>query len=152
MTKANYTEEADRLAKAIDIAIEAFQKFTKKDWDEKVVQHCVKVYSEIKDSCVNPETKFKTLGSLRYSINDVLTYFQESSGQDVEYFWQQVKLQELGYKRKNRLSKILKRNRIKDQTEYDFIIDVLVPYQQEGIITPDEVIAINQMIQKFESK
>lgn len=67
-------------------------------------------------------------------------------------FWGKIKEAKLPYKRENRLAKILKRKKIKDDMEYDFIIDVLVPYQQEGLINEDEVFLLNNLIGDFENK
>jgi len=78
--------------------------------------------------------------------------FQEGSGNHVEAFWKEIKNAGLPFKRENKLVKILKRGKIKNALEYDFIIDVLVPYQQEGLLTQEEVVLLNQMIGEFENK
>ncbi|WP_218918533.1 hypothetical protein [Flectobacillus major] len=92
------------------------------------------------------------MASLKYSIDEVFTYFQEGNGQTVEKFWEKIKEAGLPYKRENKLVKILKRKRIKDDIEYDFVIDVIVPYQEEGLISADEVALLNQWIGDFEEK
>ena len=110
------------------------------------------VHREWKKGLFECDPKYQNLASLKYRVNDVLTYFQEASGAGVEYFWQQIAEQQLGYKRENKLAKILKRNRIKDDIEYDFIIDVIMPYQQEHIITSEEVSILNDLLLKFKEK
>jgi len=87
---------------------------------------------------------------LSFVIVEVLTYFQESSGEAVNYFWQQIENTGLDFKRENKLNKIMKRKKIKTLIEYDFIIDVLVPYQQVGLINDEEVKALNKMLLEFE--
>jgi hypothetical protein len=46
------------------------------------------------------------------------------------------------------LVKILKRKKINNKAEFDFIIDVRVPYQQEKLINID---LLNKLISEFES-
>jgi hypothetical protein len=36
--------------------------------------------------------------------------------------------------------------------EYDFIVDVLVPYQQEGLITQTDADLLGQMLAQFEQR
>ncbi|MNR58468.1 hypothetical protein D3C85_1794780 [compost metagenome] len=48
--------------------------------------------------------------------------------------------------------KILRRKKIKDIHEYDFVIDVIVPYEQEGLMNHDEVILLNDLIAQFETR
>lgn len=150
MSKRNYEEEAKSLSKAIDVAVDSFKKFSPKDFNEFHLDHVIKTYLSWKEGLFNPEPKYKNLKSLQYEIEAVFTYFQESSGATVDYFWQQINNLQLGYKRVNKLEKILKRKRIKNDIEYDFIIDVLVPYQQENIITSDEVNIINNLLADYE--
>jgi len=68
----------------------------------------------------------------------------------VDYFWQEIKLAGLDFKRENKLGKILKRKKINNRIEYDFIIDVFVPYQQEGLISGDEVELLNKLLADYE--
>ncbi len=138
------------LCKAIDIAIESVKKFPPKGFDNNHLDHFVKTYLEFRHGVLNPAPQYKNGKSLSYKKNDVLTYFQEGTGDAVHYFWKQVNELNLGYKRENKLAKILKRQKIKDQIEYDFVIDVLVPYQQEGLISESDAKAISEMILEFE--
>ncbi len=48
------------------------------------------------------------------------------------------------------MTKIMKRKKINNTHEYDFVIDVIVPYEQEGLITLDEVVLLNNLISQFE--
>jgi len=148
----HYIQEAQRLGKAIDIAIDSFLKYTPKDFEQKHTDHMVKVYQSLKEGLFNGDARWQNLTSLKYLVNDVFIYFQESSGAGVDYFWRQIADQKLGYKRENKVAKILKRNRIKDDIEYEFITDVMVPYEQENIITAEEAKILNELLVKFESK
>jgi len=150
MSKFNYEEQAKQLSLAIDIAVKAFQEYPPKNWEAVPIQQVIKTYLTWKNELENSDPKYKNSKSFSFRINDVLTYFQEDSGETVNYFWQQINNEGLEYKRENKLLKIIKRKKIKSQIEYDFIIDVLVPYQQERIIIPEEVILLNKLLHTFE--
>ncbi|MBF4494234.1 hypothetical protein IRZ83_13390 [Flavobacterium sp. JLP] len=154
-----YKIAAENLAKAADIAITVFQKFPPQGWKEhyvskekKQITHFIDLYKEWKHNFLNPQPKFATMQSLKYDIDSIFTYFQEGHGNCVEEFWKEIKSQNLPYKRENKMVKILKRKKIKDINEYDFVIDVIVPYEQEGLITHDQVTLLNDFIAQFEAK
>ena len=48
--------------------------------------------------------------------------------------------------------KILKRKKINNDIEYDFVTDVIVPYKQEGLITEEEMTLLGTYLDKFEEK
>jgi hypothetical protein len=152
MSQTKYEQAVEHLSKAIDIAIDVIKEIPPKDWKDEDILHFSNVYLEYKNEAQNPEPKFANLTSLKYSINDILTYFQECSGKAVDEFWIRIKEQGLPYKRENKLAKILKRKKIKNDIEFDFVIDVLVPYQQEKLIDENEVILLNQLIAEFEMR
>ncbi|KQO25830.1 hypothetical protein ASF10_23645 [Flavobacterium sp. Leaf82] len=147
-----YQEESISLAKASDIAINMIKRFPPKGWDEKTISHVIANRLEIKKDVLNPEPQFRNLKSLKYNIEAVFTKFQEGHGILVEEFWKEIKAQNLPYKRENKMLKILKRKKINNIHEYDFVIDVMVPYEQEGLINHDEVILLNDLIAEFENK
>lgn len=151
MAKRNYEEEASRLSKAIDVAVDAFKKFPPPGFNDFHLEHFINLYLYWKNALSNPESQYKNLKSLQYQIEDAFTYFQESSGATVDYFWQQINELQLGYNRENKLDKILKRKKIKNDIEYNFIIDVIVPYQQENLITLDEVKLLNDLLAAYEA-
>lgn len=147
-----YNDATENLIKAIDIAIESFKEYLPKNTDEKTVMHFINCYKEWKEKTLNPLPQFRTLKSLSYKINDVFTYFQECAGEEVNYFWDKIKEHNLPYKRENKLAKILKRKKIKDDIEFDFVTDVIIPYQQEGLINEEELILLNTYIGDFENR
>lgn len=147
-----YTEAALNLSKASEIAIESIKKFPPKKWDDWTFNHILSCYEERKNMINNPEPKFRKLRSLKYLEEDVFTRFQEGSGEDVEYFWKRLKEEELPYERENKMAKILNRKKINNDIEYDFVTDVIVPYQQEGLITEEEMILLGTYLSKFEEK
>ena len=112
----------------------------------------LKFYNDRKERLLNAEKKFQTLQSLKYSIEDFFIYFQEAAGPDVDEFWRRIKEANLPYERENKLEKIMKRGRIRNDIEYDYVIDTIVPFQQEGILSEENVKKLNEMIEKFENK
>lgn len=147
-----YEEEANKLAVAIDIAVEAFQNECPANFTAQHQAHFIKTYKEWKENSLNPEPQFKKLASLKYIVNDVFTYFHEGTGPTVEYFWKRIAEENLDYTRENRLKKILERGNIKGRIEFDYVIDMFVVAQQNGMITKDEALQLNDMLQKFEQK
>ncbi|MDR2009144.1 MAG: hypothetical protein LBQ22_01510 [Bacteroidales bacterium] len=147
-----YKIEADNLAKAIDIANEVIKTYNPEGWDNNIINFYIKNNLETRDNVLNPEPKFANLTSLKYAIESVFTSFQESSGKAYDIFWQKIKEAGLPYKRENKLAKILKRGKINNDLEYNFIVDVMIPYQQEGLIDKNDIIKLNEMIGKFENK
>lgn len=152
MTRLTYREKADNLSEVINIAIEVLQEHPPKGFDKTHLEQFINTYLDSKNNALNPQPQYKNSASLKYIENDVFTYFQEGFGKAVNLFWEKIKQQELPYKRVNKISKILKRNKIKNQLEYDFIIDVMIPYQKEGLIDNDDIISLNKMISNFEKK
>jgi hypothetical protein len=50
------------------------------------------------------------------------------------------------------LWKVLKRGKINNRIEYEYIIDIIVPAEQENRITSKEVKLLSEMIGAFENK
>jgi len=152
MAKTDYSAHATPLSEAIDIALDALQRFVPPGFTHEQLAHVVSVHHEWKEQVLHPAPAYRNKRSLQYLQANVLTYFLEATGPTVDYFWQQVQQQGLPYQRVNRLSNILKRNKINSRIEYDLVVDVLVPYQQEGLLTAVEVAALTQMIGEFENR
>ncbi len=149
--KANYDIEAIKLSKAIDIAIDAYSKFPPKDFTQANIDHIVNLHHEWKDSVLNPEPQFKKNASLKYQIENVFTFFQEGTGEAVEYFWRQLSKENLGYVRVDRLRKIIDRGKIIGRIEYEFATDQIVVAEQCGRIIKEESIKLSNMINAYES-
>ena len=150
--KRNYEEQANDLAKAIDIAVKAFRAYPPKNFGEPMISHTIKTYQEWKAGILNPAPAFNNVQSLTSVTNDALTYFQETGGETVDFFWQLIKENNLPYKRENKLAKILKTKKIETIAEYNFIIDVMVPYKQEGLLNAEETSQLNLLIGNFEQQ
>ena len=152
MPTTDYSTHARPLSAAIDIALDALAQFPPAGFSPEQQAHFVSVYREWKEEVAHPAPACRNKRSLQYQQADVLTYFLEATGPTVDYFWQQVQQQELPYQRANRLANILKRGRLKSRIEYDLVVDVLVPYQQEGLLTTDEAAALGRMIGEYENR
>lgn len=148
-----YIKLANDLCKVTEIAIYSIQKYPDKNWrDEYTKFKGIEFYSKCKELIENAGSKFQNISSLKYDQDAIFTFFQESSGDDVEEFWKQIREQNLPFKRENKMLKILKRKKINNDVEYNFVIDVMVAYLQEGLITNEEVILLNNYIENFENK
>jgi len=138
----------EALIAAIDVANESFRKHPPKGWSDDTLLNAVNFQESWKQGVIASKNKTHIK---EYSAM-LFTYFQEGGGEAVEYFWSKLKEQNLPFKRENKMAKILKRKKIKDRGEYDFVIDTMIPYLQEGFITDDDVKALNIMIGKYEDK
>jgi len=152
MSNIKYNEAVNTLIIATEIAIRSFKNFPPSIWYKNTLNDVLNTYHEFKMNIENAEPEFRNLKSLKYKEEDVFTYFQEGHGQCVEEFWKEIKAQDLPYKRENKMLKILKRKKINNIHEYDFVVDVIVPYEQEGLINHEEVILLNNLIAQFEAK
>jgi hypothetical protein len=152
MASKKFIEAAQNLSKAAIIAIESLKKYPPKYWEIGELNHVVNCYDERLFFINNPEPKFQNMRSLKYLEEDVFTRFQECSGENVEEFWRRIKESNLPFKRENKMAKILKRKKINNNIEYDFVTDVIVSYQQEGMITEDEVLLLNTYLGNFENR
>lgn len=152
MASKKYEEMYLNLIKATDIAIESIKKFPPKREGDGFWKHLVNCYQENKELIINAAPKFRNLTSLKYDYESIFTRFQEGSGEDVEEFWKRIKEEGLPYKRKDKMQKILKRKKINNDIEYDFVTDVIVSYQHEGMITEEDVILLNTYLGNFENK
>lgn len=152
MPKRTYENEATLLSSAINIAIDAFANHPPAGWTPAQVKHSVDVYSEFNTDALNPQPQYRKLQSLKYIQEAAFTYFQEGAGAAVNYFWQQINAQALPYKRQNRMAKILKKQKITKQIEYDFVTDAMVAYLQDEMITQAEVIQLNSYLHAYEDR
>ena len=152
MASKKYLEARDNLVKAIDLANEVLLEFPHGRTQEDV-DGSVEFNNYRKDLALNAAKEFQTMQSLNYLIEDFFIYFQEGvAGPDVDEFWRRIKEANLPYERENKLEKIMKRGRIRNDIEYDYVIDAIVPFQQEGILSEEDVKKLNEMIEKFENK
>jgi hypothetical protein len=152
MMDNKYAQKAGDLLKVIDIVIKVIKDFPPKDFNSTHIDSFVNGYLEFKKRIEDAEPQFKNLKSLSYVENDIFIYFQEGSGQAVTEFWTKIKEHTLPFKRVNKLVKILKRRKINNRIEYDYVTDVIVPFQQEKIINQEEIDLLANLLKDFETK
>jgi hypothetical protein len=150
MASKKYIEQSSHLIKAIEIAIDVLKKIPPKGFEEHDTRTFVGFYEGCKESLINPDPKYSNLASLKYDIEAVFTYFNEASGETVNEFWKRIKESSLPYERENKLEKILLKKKIRNQQDYDYVIDTMVPFKQEGIINETEFELLNQLVGEFE--
>lgn len=150
--RRQYEEEAQKLARAIDLAIEAFEKECPPDFQAQHQAHMISTYGEWKRQCLHPEAAFRNLASLKYLAESVFTYFQEASGNTVEYFWRRIQEEELDFRREDKLAAILHRGRIRNRLEYELVIDRMPLSVEEESTVSDLTNKLNQMLAQYEKK
>ncbi|MGB1040686.1 MAG: hypothetical protein ACPGVD_07425 [Flavobacteriales bacterium] len=149
--KKSYEKEVKKLLSAIDISIDAYRKYPPYSWSPDIIKMVTHNLEVDKKRIINAEVKFKNLNSLNYDIDAVFTFFHEGTGPAVEYFWERIGELGLGYERKNKLKKILKRGKIRGQIEFNYLNDIIVVAEQAGLATKNEIKRLNSMIGKYES-
>ncbi len=75
-----YKEEVEKLVKAIDIAIEAAEKYMPEQ-NLKTQEYFIKAYKRFKEFLMYLKPQYQNLTSLNSSSADVFTYFQEAKGE-----------------------------------------------------------------------
>jgi hypothetical protein len=149
--KKTYEEEAKKLAAAIDLAIEALEKHCPAGMEKIHQNHFISCYSNWKEDCLNPKPEFKKISSLKYTIQAVFTYFQEGTGETVEYFWKRIREEKFEYVRENKLEKILNRGKIRGRIEYEYVTDMIVVAEQIGLSTKSESKRLSKMLGEYET-
>lgn len=152
MKNTEYKIQVDNLNKAINIAIDVIKKTPPKGFTTENVNHFLNTYLDFKNAINNPNPEHQNKQSLKYLINDVFTFFQESHGEAINIFWDNIKKNNLPYKRENKLLKILKRKKINNDIEYNFIIDVINPYKADGLINDEDITLINLLLNDYQKK
>lgn len=105
-----------------------------------------------KKELLDPGSRFRTVLSLRQTETDFFIYWNEASGPDVEQFWIQLMAIGLPFKRKDVLGIILKRGRIRGRTEYDIVMDTIIPAEQTGRISTLEAALLAKYLAEYEAR
>lgn len=151
MSKASkYNEQADKLAKAVDIAEQII--VDSREFVEELKKAMLAFGADVKQSAISPEPQFKNLTSLKYLERDFFTFWNESSLPDVDRFWDRIFESKLGYVRKDTIHDVLKRKKIKSIHELDVVIDNMVVYEQCGRLSREQVIELSNYIGEFEKR
>lgn len=147
---SKYQEQADKLAKAVDIAEQIIKGSA--DFNADLAKPMLDFGIQVKQMALNPEPQFKKLVSLKYLESDFFTFWNESTGLDVDKFWDRIFESKLGYVRKDAIQDVLKRKKIKDIHEFNFITDNIVGYKQTGQLNQEQVIELNKYIGEFDGR
>ena len=145
-----YQDRAQRLSKIIEIA-EAIIK-TSNTLSEDLKSHMLQWGEQVKYMALYPEPKFKRVGSIKSLENDFLNYWNEATGPEVEMFWSTLNNNNIQLERKDIFKAILKRRKIKDLSEYDYVIDNIVICEQLRKINNEQVIELNKFLEDFEHR
>lgn len=94
----------------------------------------------------------RSTGGLAQLQSDFLVRWNEAVGPEVEEFWKRIKERGLPIERKDVVSDVLARKRIKNRHEYETIVDSLVVLQQIGKISAAQAQALDKMLADFENQ
>jgi hypothetical protein len=141
--------ERDIIGKIVEIGIRAVDKYPPEDLlDDKKKRIFLSHLISIKDKSL----KINNRKYLEAEKQVALTFFQEGKGEAVDFFWKEVKKQNLPIEKVDKLSKILKKNNISTLNEYDYINESIVTLRRDNIITDEEQIHLNKLLGDFEEK
>lgn len=152
MISKNYKEKSISLSKAIDIALDSYQNYPPKNFNVSHIATISDSLLESKKRALSPKPQFANLKSLKFIIDEVFTYFQDNFNDTTVYFWKQIAMQNLPFERRDKLASILKSKRIKNKSDYNYIIDIMGFCIQKQILTKEEIDLLNQLITDFEDK
>ncbi len=147
-TRETYEERAQKLALAVEIAQEIINTSSKlTDLDKK---EYLKLGQLVKGCALNPRKGFKRMDSLKYLESDYFVHWDEIENPEGHRFWTELFKKGLYRERRNIIEKVLKRNKIKNIAEFEFINDTIVVAEQTGHITESQSKQLNQLMGEFE--
>lgn len=148
--RITYQERAEKLSKAVDIAVKIINESERFEDDYKIPM--INFCNQIKQLALNPEPQFKKVASIKYLETDFFTYWNESADKEVDKFWIELHKNGIDFEKKDTIQTVLKRGKIKDIQEFDNIIDNIVAAEQVGRINREQTIELNKMIGDFENR
>jgi hypothetical protein len=147
--RETYESRATLFAKACDIGYEVLRKAEIPE-DEK--QRELKIILADKNLALNPLPQFKKMQSLKCIEAEHFWYWNEKSGVHINLYWKAISQAGLPFKRKDVILSVLKRKRVKDIYEFDFLKDELLSAEQTGRVTMEQAEIIKKFMEKFEFK
>lgn len=146
--RLTYEERAELFAQAADIVQRVVANSTQfPDSTKTAIEQGA---AELKRMALEPQPQFRRIASLRYLEEALLTVWNETTGPDTDLVWAEMRKLELPYERKDVLAVVLKRKRIKDEHEFDYVTDNIVIAIQEGRITKEQAVELDAMLMKFQ--
>ena len=145
--RKGHAERAAQLRKAIAISADVIRN--SKSFGSTQKETMLSGLESIRQlSSAAPSTK--TGKSLAYIEQAVVQPWNEVANEDAEKFWQAATAAGLEYERRDVLRDVLSRKRIKDQPEFEVIVDTVDASEDSGKITGEEAAALRKMIVAFE--
>ncbi len=145
-----YQERADRLAKTADIADKIIRD---SNTIPEASKHQFLNWGQlVKDKALNPEPPFRKVVSIKFLENDFLIYWNESEGPDIDKFWKELNEKEIDFERKDIIQLVLKRKKIKNIHEYNYVTDNIVVAEQIVRIDKEQVAELNRLLSEFEQR
>ena len=92
------------------------------------------------------------MDSLKYLESDYFVHWNEIENPEGQRFWTELFKKGLYRERRNIIEKVLKRNKIKNVAEFEFINDTIVVAEQTGHITETQSEQLNKLMGDFEFK
>ncbi len=148
-SRQTYEQHADRLAKVIDIG---YRIISESEIPLEDKARLLRMCKLDKESALNPAPIYKRVGSLRCIESEHFYYWNETQGAHIEKFWLELKRNGTQYERKDIFKSVLKRNRINNRQEYDYIIDEMLVAEVNKRITMEEYKKLNEMLLVYEKK
>lgn len=145
--RQTYEQRAEQFAKVCDIGIQVLNE-AEISADEK--KRMIGICNSDKEMALNPLPIYKRIGSLKCLEAEYFWYWNEHNGRHINEFWRQVKEAGFDYERKDLFKKILKRGRISNMQEYDYVIDGILVAEQTGRISLEEVERLNKYLYNYE--
>lgn len=146
--RETYDERARQFAQAVDVVIGVVMGSPSYSDTDKAT--LTQGFAELRHMALEPQPQFRRVASLRYLEEALLSGWNDANGPEADHIWSEIRKLGLPYTRKDVLSTILKRKRIKDQHEFDYVTDSIVIAQQEGRITEEQAIALDRMLMDFQ--
>lgn len=141
--------EQKKLLEIIDVAFLAYNKY-ENSYEPELFKNIIRFIAEYRKHAESP--KRRRLSNLNDITQMVLIYFQEGFGPDVDFFWNEIEARRIDLKRVDVLEKILRKKRISNDSEYDFVTDMLVEAQQTGQITEETAELLDHYLGIYEKK
>jgi hypothetical protein len=143
----DYATRAAQLASAIAISENLIRD--SKSFSPEQKQIMLTGLESMRRMMADAKPASKTVRSLAFIEQAVVQPWNETSNEDAEKFWQASASAGLDYVRRDVLRDVLSQKRIRDQPEYEVVVDTVDANEDSGKITAAEAAALRRMINAF---
>jgi hypothetical protein len=147
--RLTYEQHAEKFARAVDIGLKILEEA---DISPRDKERLIRLAESDKEMALNPPPIYKKVASLNCIIAEQLYYWNEEKGRHVEQFWDELAKNGIDYKRKDIFKTVLKRSRINNLQEYDYILDEILVAHQSHRLTTEELEKLNELLLNYEQK